>query len=121
MSNSSSNRLEGETHLYPSANNPMEIIHIDHFGPLQETESKHEYILVIVDSYTRFTWLCATKSTSAKETISHIKSIFDVFEKPKEIISDRGTAFTAKEFSDFVENLSVKHRKLQWRHHGQTG
>jgi len=112
MSNSLLNRLEGESHIYPSANNPIEIIHIDHFGPLQETESKHKYILVMVDTYTRFTWLCATQTTSAKETIAHLKPIFDVFGKPKEIVSDRGTAFTAKEFSDFVENLSIKHRKV---------
>lgn len=34
MSNSSLDRLEDESHIYPSTNNPMEIIHINHFGPL---------------------------------------------------------------------------------------
>jgi len=48
-------RLEGETHLYPSSNKPLEILHADHFGPLQETAGKYKYILVVIDAFTRFT------------------------------------------------------------------
>lgn len=112
MANSSMNRFEGETHVFPQANTPMDIIHVDHFGPLQETESKFKHILVMVDAFTRFTWLFAVKSTSSKETMNCLSVIFDLFGKPKEIVSDRGTAFTAKEFSDFVEKLNIKHRKV---------
>lgn len=112
MFNSALNRFEGESHLFPAANVPMETLHVDHFGPLQETGTKCKYILVIVDSFTRFTWLCATKTTSAKEAISQLKPIFNTFGNPNEIVSGRGTAFTAKEFSDFVESLKIKHRKV---------
>jgi len=39
MTNDSTNRLEGETSLYPAPKVPLEILHLDHFGPLQETNS----------------------------------------------------------------------------------
>jgi len=67
-------------------------------------------VLVIVDAYTRFTWLAAVKSTATKEVIKHLKSIFLTFGKPFNIVTDRGTAFISKEFADFLDEYSVKHR-----------
>jgi len=32
--------------------------------------------------------------------------------KPKEIVTDRGTAFTSNEFTNFVNKLQIKHRKI---------
>jgi len=55
MANDSMHRRKAETHLYPSSQKPFEIVHADHFGPLQETEEKYKYILVVVDAFTRFT------------------------------------------------------------------
>lgn len=112
MSNNAMNRFEGETHLFPSAKSPMEMLHIDHFDPLQETDAKYKYILVIVDAFTRFTWLCATKTTGSKESINHLQTIFDTFGKPGKIISVRGTAFTSKEFTDFTNMRNIKHQKV---------
>jgi len=112
MANAAPNRFEGESTLYPLPKTPMDAVHVDHFGPLQEAEKKFKHILVVVDAYTRFTWLRATKSTSSKETITALREIFDAFGKPGEIITDRGTAFTSHEFADFVVGLRCKHRKV---------
>jgi len=38
MSNDSTNRFERELSLYPSPSMPMNTIHIDHFGLLQESD-----------------------------------------------------------------------------------
>jgi len=40
MSNEDANRKEKETFLYPLPKGPMEILHIDHFGPLPETTER---------------------------------------------------------------------------------
>ncbi|KMQ81742.1 blastopia polyprotein, partial [Lasius niger] len=90
----------------------MDVIHIDHFGPLQETTDNFKHILVAIDALTRFTWLYPTKSTGAKETIKNLENLVNTFGKPTELVSDRGTAFTAKEFSDFVDLYGIKHRKV---------
>jgi len=41
MSNDSSNRFEKELALYSSPTVPMDTIHVDHFGPLQETTNRY--------------------------------------------------------------------------------
>jgi len=41
MSNDSSNRFERETALYPLSSSPLQILHADHFGPLQDTSENH--------------------------------------------------------------------------------
>jgi len=112
VANSAPQQKEGEISLFAPAERPMETVHVDHFGPLQETEKRYKYILVVVDACSRFTWLSATKTISSREAVENLKSIFAVFGKPEEIVSDRGTAFTSNEFANFVTQLNVKHRKV---------
>jgi len=68
VSNDSTNRFERELSLYPSPSMPMNTIHIDHFGSLQATDQRYKHVLVIVDAFTRFTWLRTIKSTTSRET-----------------------------------------------------
>jgi len=71
-----------------------------------------KHILVLVDSFTRFTWLFPVKTTSSKETIKNLISVFNVFGNPSEIVSDRGTAYSSFEFSKFVQSRNIKHRQV---------
>jgi len=50
MSNDSTNRFEKELSLYPSSTVPIDTIHIDHFGPLQEIAQRYKHVLV--DAFT---------------------------------------------------------------------
>ena len=43
---------------------------------------------------------------------SQLTILFDVFGKPTEIVSDRGTAFTSREFEEFTMKEHIKHRKV---------
>ncbi|KYQ51403.1 Pro-Pol polyprotein [Trachymyrmex zeteki] len=110
MTNSSSHTREGDLQLEPLSKDPFKLIHINHFGPFQTTDDGYRHILVIVDSFTRFTWLFPTKSTNTKEVNLHLKRLFDIFWSPYEIVTDRGTAFTSAEFQSFVKDQSIKHR-----------
>jgi len=67
MLNEAGNRHERETSLYPLPKGPMEVLHVDHFGPLQETSGRRKHVFVVVDAFTRFTWLKAIKSTTTRE------------------------------------------------------
>jgi len=67
---------------------------------------------VCVDALSRFTWLFPTKSTSTKEVIDCLDLIKNTFGKPIEIVSDRGTAFTSKEFANYTLQNRIKHRKV---------
>lgn len=112
MSNTSSHMREGEMQICGKTNLPFEIIHVDHFGPLPDTDDGHKYILVAIDAFTRYTWLFPVRSTTTKETCDKLKLLFNIFGTPKEIVSDRGSAFTAKDFAHFVESYNIKHRQV---------
>lgn len=78
---------------------PYKTLHLDHFGLLEETVDRFAYILVIVDAFTKFTWLYPTRSTGSEEVINVLESLFSIFGRPEKVISDRGTAFTSHLFA----------------------
>lgn len=49
-------------------------------------------------------------STGAKEVCSHLRLLFNIFGVPKELVSDRGTAFSSKELAEFLQSFKIKHR-----------
>lgn len=112
MSNASAHSKEGEMIIDKVPSLPFDTIHIDHFGPLPETADGYKYVFVVIDAFSRYTWLLPAKSTTALETCDLLKLLFNIFGVPKEIVSDRGTAFTAYEFTHLIESLSIKHRKV---------
>jgi len=111
MSNDSTNRFEKEISLYPAPKMVLETLHVDHFGPLQETKDHFRHVFVIVDAFTRFTWLFPVKTTASCEVIKHLTNVFATFGNPCNIVSDRGT-FTSKEFSEILVVHKIAHRKV---------
>lgn len=88
---------------------PMYSLHIDFFGPLEETADKFRHILVVVDAYTKYVWLYPCKTTASDKAIECLTSLFNLFGFPERLISDRGTAFTSKNFENFVKENGIVH------------
>lgn len=106
-----SGKAEGEIHNIPKSNVPFQTIHIDHYGPVDRNTSK-KYLLVVIDSCTKFVKLYATKTTNTKEVITSLKEYFRYYSRPKCIISDRGSSFTSNEFNSFLSDNNIKHIKI---------
>lgn len=97
-------RLQIETHKFTAgAYRPMEVINIDTIGPLQEDAEGYQYILVIIDCFTRFVELYATKDTSALPCARSLLSHVGRYGAPMYIRSDRGTQFVNGIIAEFVE------------------
>lgn len=94
MNNISSNVNEGKLQLTDNPTAPFSVLHTDHFGPISDSVEGFKHILLIVDSFSRFTWLFPCKSTTSKKTIKHFTWLFQTFGNPDVLISDRGTSFT---------------------------
>lgn len=86
---------------------PLDIFHIDHLGPLPSTQKSYGHILVVVDAFSKFVWL--SKSTSAAEVIGRLRKQSFIFDNPRRIISDRGSAFTSEEFKEYCQTEGVEH------------
>lgn len=88
---------------------PLDTFHIDHLGPLPSTKKSYNHIFVIVDAFSKFIWLYATKSTGAAEVVNRLKKQSSIFGNPRRIISDRGSAFTSREFEEYCQMENVQH------------
>nr|XP_012217679.1 PREDICTED: uncharacterized protein LOC105669359 [Linepithema humile] len=109
LANRKQGKQKGQLHPLPKYDVPSHTYHIDHLDPLESTSKKYKHILVVIDSFTKFTWLYPTKSTTSQEVIKKLKLQQQIFGNPACIISDRGTAFSSKEFQDYCENERIKH------------
>lgn len=78
------------------ATKPWEIIELDHVGPFPRTINGNEYVLSIVDHFTRKRFYIPVRDTEAKTSAQAlIDNVFTNFEFPKTILSDRGSGFTS--------------------------
>ena len=107
-------RGKKEVYLHSISKNnvPFDTIHIDHYGPLEKTGKGYKHIFSIIDAFTKFIRLYPCKSTKTEEVIKHLSNYFRDYGTPKRIISDRETSFTSGQFSNFLEERSIKHIKI---------
>ncbi|CAG4942267.1 unnamed protein product [Colias eurytheme] len=91
---------------------PLDTLHLDHVGPLTQTTKQYNHILTIVDAFTKFVWLFPTKSTSSRETLNKLEIHQQTFGNPRRIITDRGTAFTSHEFTEYCKEEDIEHVKI---------
>ena len=104
-------KTEGHVHIVPKGCVPFATIHFDHFGPVDKmnVQVSKKYVFLIVDAFTKFVKLYATKTTSSREAIECLKFYFQNYSRPNTLVSDRGTAFTSVKFSDFLSENHIRH------------
>lgn len=104
-----SGKGEGYLHSIPKNDKPFDTVHADFYGPLEATKLKNKFVLAIIDGFTKFVRLFATKTTSAKETINCFKLYFKQLSRPHRVITDRGSNFTSNEFKSFLKENCIQH------------
>lgn len=102
-------KKEGYLHCIPKGRLPFEIFHIDHYGLIDRERLVKRYLLVVIDSFTKFVKLYPTKTTATQEVINQLITHFSNYSRPRTIISDRGTAFSSGEFKEFCKENNVQH------------
>ena len=94
--------------MSPCPDSPWLEVSVDFYGPTP----KGDYLLVIVDDFSRFPIVEFTSSTSAKSTIPILDKVFSEYGIPATLRSDNGPPFNSHEFSAFAKNLGFTHRKI---------
>ena len=94
-----------------SALKPLELLHMDLFGPLRTMNlGGNYYALVIIDDYSRYTWTLFLESKS--DTFSAFKKLARRLQNTKNnnigsIRSDHGGEFQNEKFSKFCEKMGI--------------
>lgn len=111
LNDNKTGRKEGLLQPIAKHGKPLDTWHIDHLGPMPSTNKNYQHIFAVVDALTKFVWLFPTKSTTANETLTKIKTVTNMFGNPRRIIPDRGPAFTSDAFKEFctTEGIDLVH------------
>lgn len=104
-------KQEGYLHPIEKVPIPFHTIHVDHLGPFNPSSGGKKYIFVIIDAFTKFILLTATKDTKTAPVLRALRQLVNVYGVPTRVVSDQGTAFTSHAFNNFCKNLGLKHIK----------
>jgi len=96
-----------------STTKPLELIHMDLCGPMRvQSRSGKKYVLVIIDDFSRFTWVIflSSKDETFDEFVSFAKRVQKY--SGNQIIhirSDHGTELENSRFDDFCKENGMDH------------
>ncbi|GKE43714.1 retrovirus-related pol polyprotein from transposon TNT 1-94 [Tanacetum coccineum] len=101
------------------------LLHMDLCGPMRVAGINGKmYILVIVDNYSRFTWVrfLRTKDEAPESIIKCIKNIQVCLNATiRNVRTDNGTEFVNQTLHEFYENVGISHQKSVARTPQQNG
>ena len=84
---------------------PMECLNIDFIGPF----SDGGYVLVIIDTFTRWVELFHTKEATAASAANCLLQHFGRFGAPLQLRSDNGPQFIADVIKEFLSLIGIQH------------
>lgn len=94
---------------------PFQKIYIDFLGKYPRSKRGNCYIFVVVDHFSKFTFLKAMREATASNVVKFLtEEIFHKFGVPETIHSDNGQQFISKQFSKMIETYSIKHLKTAY-------
>ncbi|KAL8095602.1 hypothetical protein AgCh_036862 [Apium graveolens] len=109
-------KMKRSSHKSKSVNSisaPLQLIHMDFFGPVNVLSiSRNKYALVMVDDFSRYTWVefMYSKDETPNIIIEHIKKIEKQAEgnvSVKILRSDNGTEFRNSTLSEFFKSKGI--------------
>ena len=118
-----------DTHARPAPLQPLPVedifsrIHIDIIGPIQksaQSKNKYNYILLVVDSFSKWCEAFPMYSESSVEIAAILyKEIFTRYGAPRTIVTDRGQSFLSKLIKALCELFQIT-KKNTTSYHPQT-
>ena len=106
------------------ASAPLDLIHMDLMGPMQkESIGGKKYVFVLVDDYTRFTWVRFIREKSETAESFKILALQLINERGeiKKIRSDHGGEFENGVMMEFCEQKGISHQFAAPRTPQQNG
>jgi len=87
---------------------PWKDVSVDMTGPFPSGD----YMIVVIDDYSRYPEVEIVQSTSARAVIPKLDAIFARHGIPQNVKTDNGSPFNSKDFKDFAEYLGFHHRRV---------
>ena len=89
---------------------PFQRLYVDFIGPFPRTRSGNIGMLIILDHFSKFTFLKPVKKFTSSKVIEILQSdIFNCYGVPEYVVSDNGSQFRSKDFEHFLLKYGIKH------------
>lgn len=88
------------------ATSPFKRLNPDFKDPLP-TRTRNQYLLTVVNKFSRFPFAVSWTDVSTATVIKHLKHLFSIFGIPAFIHSDRGASFMSHELRAFLTSQGV--------------
>ena len=93
----------------PAAHSPNEVVHFDYIF-IRKSSSEPQYVLTIIDGFSRFVWFTPHHSPNAENTARALLQWFGLFGIVKSWVSDQGSHFLNCVVDHLRELLGANHR-----------
>ncbi|GBM22890.1 Transposon Tf2-9 polyprotein [Araneus ventricosus] len=101
-----------QTQMIPKRNlAPGQCIAIDIVGKLPRSTDNKNFILTIIDHYSRYLEAYPLQNITSRTIINCLNKYFANFGLPKFLITDNATNFISNEMLEFLDRLNIQHRK----------
>ena len=102
-----------QTHRFTTSSyDIMELVSIDTMGPFPIDEFGYQYIIVIIDCFSRFVELFPAKDLSAAAAAQCLLQWVGRYGCPAQILSDNGTQFVNNVIDEFLYLLGIEHKTI---------
>lgn len=92
------------------ATRPFERIFINHVSQFPRSTKHNNYILTIVDAFTKYVLLIPVKNTKSLTTVNALTThVFSLFGFPKYLVSDNVPHFCSQQIEDMCLEFGIKH------------
>ncbi|KAJ9541771.1 hypothetical protein OSB04_028277 [Centaurea solstitialis] len=92
---------------------PLQLLHMDLCGPMRvQSINGRKYVLVIVDDFSRYTWVnfLRSKDGASDIVISFIRNVQVRLQLPVQVIrTDNGTEFKNHKLDSFLDSVGITH------------
>nr|GFA98564.1 retrovirus-related Pol polyprotein from transposon TNT 1-94 [Tanacetum cinerariifolium] len=109
----------------PNSRQRLHLLHMDLCGPMRITSiNEKRYVLVIVDDYSRYTWVhfLRSKDEAPEVIIKFLKRITVLLQSPVIIIrTDNGTEFKNQVLKEYFDTVGISHQMSSVRTPQQNG
>ena len=94
--------------MSPMPPGPWHDLSMDFCGPLPSGD----YLMVIIDEYSRYPVVEILKSVSAAVVLPVLDKVLSIFGFPQIIKTDNGSPFNSTQFAKYAEHCGFKHRRI---------
>ena len=96
----------------PFPTTPWSKVGIDFIGPLEGGRTHRRFAIVMTDYHSKWPEVAFCPHPSSQAVIDFMESVACREGYPAELVSDNGSAFTSREFSEYLRQVGVKHIRV---------